>query len=223
MDPTGLPADSCMAREEVALWGFLHDLFRPPSAEQWNWLREDPARAAWTILAGMLDREVMPELPVPDSLSTFEQDYLAAFEVGLPHPPCPLIESHWNHTESVPKVLHENTLFYQHFGLKMSASTLETADHLCFQLDFLRHLARLWAEALEQEQPDKAAQIVQARADYLERHLGWIPEAAFAYREQRANGWPVEWMTLLAGCVEPIVAALPNVGCLAGSDRNSLS
>jgi DMSO reductase family type II enzyme chaperone len=202
MNQTDFPIDASMAREEVALWGFLHDLFRPPSEEQWNWLREEPARAAWTMLAGMVDLEVVPELPVPDTLAIFEQDYLSAFEVGLPHPPCPLIESHWNHTESVPKVLHENTLFYHHFGLKMSASTLETADHLRFQLDFLRHLARLCAEALEQNQPDKVEQIEQARAEYLERHLAWIPEAAHACREQLANGWPVEWMTLLAACVE---------------------
>jgi DMSO reductase family type II enzyme chaperone len=202
MNQTDFTMDANMAREEAALWGFLHDLFRPPSEEQWNWLREDPARAAWTMLAGMVNLEVVPELPVPDSLAIFEQDYLAAFEVGLPHPPCPLIESHWNHSESVPKVLHENTLFYHHFGLKMSESTLETADHLRFQLDFLRHLARLCAAALEQDRPDKAAQIEQARAEYLERHLGWLPEAAHTCREQLVNGWPVEWMTFLAGCIE---------------------
>jgi DMSO reductase family type II enzyme chaperone len=202
MDQTHSPVDSFIAKEKAALWGFLHDLFRPPSVEQWNWLREEPARAAWTMLAGMVDREVVPKLPVPDTQSAFEQDYLAAFEVGLPHPPCPLIESHWNHTESVPKVLHENTLFYHHFGLKMRASTLETADHLRFQLDFLRHLARLYAEALEQEQHGKANQIEQARADYLLRHLGWIAEAAHACHEQLSDRWSDEWMNLLAACVE---------------------
>jgi DMSO reductase family type II enzyme chaperone len=191
-----------MAREEAALWGFLHDLFRPPSTEQWNWLRKGAIRSTWMILAGNIECNVAPTLPVPETQAAFEQDYLAAFEVGLPHPPCPLIESHWNHTESVPKVLHENTLFYRHFGLKMSVSTLETADHLRFQLDFLRYLALLCAEAIEQDQPDKAAQIEQARADYLDRHLGWTIEAARACREQLSNHWPAQWMALLSACIK---------------------
>jgi len=202
MGQTDFTMDSTMAWEEAALWGFLHDMFRPPSEEQWQWLRAESTRSVWEILAGSIECDVVPTLPVPDTLAVFEQDYLAAFEVGLPHPPCPLIESHWNHSESVPKVLHENTMFYQHFGLKMSASTLETADHLRFQLDFLRYLSMLCAEALEQEQHDKAAQIEQARADFLERHLGWIPEAAQACRDQISAGWPAEWMDLIAVCVE---------------------
>jgi len=202
MDQTDCTIDPSMAREEAALWGFLHDLFRPPSEEQWRWLREDSARSAWAMLAGKAGRDVVPDLPVPDTQAAFGEDYLAAYEVGMPHPPCPLIESHWNHSESVPKVLHENTLFYHQFGLKMSPSTLETADHLRFQLDFLRYLALLFAETLEQGQHEKAAQIEQAHADYLERHLGWIPEAAQACRDQISAGWPAEWMDLLAGCVE---------------------
>jgi DMSO reductase family type II enzyme chaperone len=202
MNQTDYPIDAGMAREETALWGFLHDLFRPPSEEQWTWLSEEPARAAWTILAGLVSSEVVPELPVPDTYSVFEQDYLATFEVGLPHPPCPLIESHWNHTESVPKVLQENTLFYRQFGLKMSESTLETADNLRFQLDFLRYLALLCAEALELEQQEKVEQIEQARTEYLKRHLGWIPEAAHTCRERLPEGWPTKWMALLAGCIE---------------------
>jgi len=206
MDQTSFSVDSCTAREEAALWGFLHDLFRPPSTEQWNWLREEPARSAWAVLAGNLKCDVVPALPVPETQAVFEQDYLAAFDVGLPHPPCPLIESHWNHSESVPKVLHENTLFYHHFGLKMSASTFETADHLRFQLDFLRYLALLFAEALEKDQPDEAAQIEQARADYLERHLGWIPEAAQTCREQLSKRWPAQWMTLLSACIKQMAS-----------------
>ncbi len=201
MDQTDFAMDSGMVREEAALWGFLHDLFRPPSEEQWQWLCGEPARSAWAILAGHVESEVVPALPVPETQDAFEQDFIAAFEVGLPHPPCPLIESHWNHSESVPKVLHENTLFYQQFGLKMSASTLETADHLRFQLDFLRYLALLCVEAIEQKQPDKVAQIEQARADYLERHLGWTPEAAQTCRERLPEDWPAQWMTLLAACV----------------------
>lgn len=202
MAPADLTVDARMAREEAALWGFLHDLFRPPSAEQWNWLREEPARSAWTMLAGKIGREIVPVLPVPDSQAAFEEDYLSAFEVGLPHPPCPLIESHWNHTESVPKVLHENVLFYRHFGLEMRPSTLETADHLRFQFDFLRYLALLCSQALDQKQYDKVTQIERARGEYLVRHLGWVPEAARTGRETLFAGWRVEWLNLLAGCVE---------------------
>ncbi len=49
---------------------------------------------------------------------------------------------------------------------------------------------------------DFLAQIEQACADYLERHLGWITKAAQVCREKMTAGWPVEWMALLAGCVE---------------------
>jgi DMSO reductase family type II enzyme chaperone len=184
-------------REQAAGWRFFHDLLRFPSPEQWAWLHDPTVREAWRLLAGS------EELPLPQDLADYEQTYIAAFEVGLPSPPCPLIESHWNKTHPAPQILHENTLYYRRFGLQLRSSANEPADHLRHQLEFLRYLCQLEAEAHEAQDPDHAAQLALARGEYLERHVrSWAPAAA-AHLERLGPGeWPAEWLGLLAELVD---------------------
>ena len=73
--------------EEAAVWKFLHDLFRVPSGEQWEWLRTDAAHGAWWIIAERVDHGLPEELPKPEAYEEFEQQYLSTFEVGAPNPP----------------------------------------------------------------------------------------------------------------------------------------
>lgn len=181
--------------EEAAAWRFLHDLFRTPGPGQWNWLQSNTAKKAWRMIAESLGPSHPPDLPLPGNFESFEEGFLAAFEVGAPKPPCPLIESHWNTFASVPKVLHENMLFYKQFGLELRSSANETADHLRHQLEFLHYLCRFQALA---EPGEAAHQAARAHDDYLQRHLAhWLPRAARAAEEAFPGSWQEAWMRLL--------------------------
>jgi TorA maturation chaperone TorD len=187
------------AREDVlramaASFHYLHGLFRAPGTEQWAWLNSAECGAFWRALGEHLDIADASEDPgLPADSGEYESQYIAAFEAGTPHAPLPLIESHHNRRDPVPRVLHENVLFYQAFGLRLRSSANETADHLRHQLEFVAHLFGLEAEA-EAARGDAGApvcpgtlspenqnrdQIRRARREYLERHLSiWVPQAA---------------------------------------------
>jgi len=140
-------------------------------------------------------------LPLPVSYEEYAEDYISTFEVGLPAPPCPLIESHWNKRDPVPKVLHENMLFYKQFGLELRSSSNETADHLRHQLEFMHHLCRTEAEAIATGQVEYVDQYARARTDYTNRHLRfWIPLAHAAIDAIKPELWCTKWMDLLSRC-----------------------
>lgn len=186
-------------QEEAALWKFMHDLFRSPAIEQWNWLYEDRTQKAWALLVQNTGAQVPETLPFPSSPLEYEQDYIAFFEVGVPEPPCPLLESHWNKRDPLTKVLHENMLFYKQFGLQLRSSGHETADHLRHQLEFMRYLC-----GMEIKHGPLAEQIALARQEYRIRHLSsWIPRAALHLESAAPGSWAAQWMSLLAACCEP--------------------
>jgi DMSO reductase family type II enzyme chaperone len=197
-----LAAERCLDR--IATWKFLHDLFRAPSEPQWRWLQQEAVGQMWRQVVVRTSADDVPrEIPLPRTAAAFEEDYLATFEVGLPHPPCPLIESHWNKREPLAGVLHENILFYRRFGLELSAPGKETADHLLHQLEFVQYLYHLEATFDHDTDREKRDQIAHARRDFLERHIGyWVPVAAAALEEACPGSWALGWMSLLRSCCE---------------------
>lgn len=185
--------------DEAAAWAYWHDLFRSPSPEQWSWLISAPAQAAWVILAEHANMDDYPILPLPASYDEYTVEFVATFEVGMPQPPCPLIESHWNKRDPVPKVLHENMLFYKQFGLELRSSANETADHLRHQLEFMHYLCRREFDALMQDQLGIADQFFQARYEYVSRHLAyWLPRAYSALKDELPDLWCTRWIQLLS-------------------------
>jgi DMSO reductase family type II enzyme chaperone len=170
---------------------FAKDLFRAPGADQWGWLTSEPVAAFWKELSVALELEGCA-LELPESAERYEIEFIEAFEAGAPNPPVPLIESHYNKRDPVPKILHENILFYQTFGLRLKASANETADHLRHQLEFVGYLYRLEASELAGANRDEyLAQIREARQEYAERHLlSWLPKAA-----ERARPAPNPWVS----------------------------
>lgn len=193
-------AATATIREEALRWAFFHDLFRDPTQEQWEWLSTEAVRQAWSVLSAEYVKNSPGRLPLPDSREQFHEDYIAAFEVGAPSPPCPLIESHWNKRDSTPRILHENMLFYRQFGLELRSSANETADHLRHQLEFVHHLCSL-AERYGEESGDETAssQVFQAKREFIERHLlSWVPSAAASFERECPGWWASEWMNLLS-------------------------
>ncbi len=190
--------------ESAARWHFFLTLFKFPSLKQWIGLQEERSRRAWAILNRDLDADPALEMPVPADLQTYEDLYLSTFEVGVPHPVCPLIESHWNKRHPVPKILHENILFYKQFGLELRPAVHESADHLRHQLEFLLYLDRLEFQARGEADGEEAArQAARARGDFLERHPGcWVPAAARDLNGKQPGTWPSQWMNLLASALE---------------------
>lgn len=187
---------------------FFRDLFRFPSPEQWLWLHS-PAAAA--LLDGLARFGGGPESAsvLPPSAAEYEEEYIAVFDAGFPHPPCPLIETHWNKTEPAQNVIHEHVLFYKRFGLRLSESSRETPDHLRYQLDFHAHLLRLWESAERDPGGGQAGQFGLAERDFRRRRMaGWIAKASAALTGAGGPPWAVEWMGYLDSYLRELEAAI---------------
>ena len=156
---------------------FAHDLFKQPTAEQYAWLRSDECDRMWRALAEACGNLPL-RLPLPENLATLESQYIATYDVGEPTPLVPLLESHYNHRDPVPRILHENILFYRRFGLELRSSANETADHLRHQLEFVAYVCELATLSNDRAAPDVQSQIELALGDYVSRHLlSWLPQA----------------------------------------------
>ena len=81
-------------------------------------------------------REFSPD--TPETLEELRALYIGLFEAGLPHPRCPLLESHYVENRPSTEVVLENKLYYQHFGLQIQSKA--APDSLLSQLEFLSWL-----------------------------------------------------------------------------------
>lgn len=198
----------CIAElaEHMAAWNFFHDLFRAPSMPQWEWLNAEPAQKAWPILA---EAASLPDtLPLPATFSDYEQTYIATFDVGVPAPPCPLIESHWRRSQPGPQIVHENLLFYRHFGLAQRTGSQDTSDHLRPQTEFMAYLCNLQSRLMQSDpEGERIDQLQRARQDFLVRHMNsWIPAAAAELNRLSPPQWIADWLTLLDAHVQSACA-----------------
>jgi DMSO reductase family type II enzyme chaperone len=182
--------------EESSTWGFFHNLFRYPTEAQYEWLNSEQVEKAINILSTNLDGFELSQLP--STFDEYHQQFLSFFEVGVPAPPYPLIESHWNKRDPVPRVIHENILFYKKFGLEIKATAQETADHLLYQLEFLSYLCKLEAEYLEADSESEATQQARiGRYEYIDRHLkSWLPKAVEKMTNEDGT-WQCTWIRIL--------------------------
>src|SRR5581483_8334398 len=134
---------------------------------------------------------------VPTEWPDHESRYLACFEVGLPSPPVPLLASHYQKREPVPRVIHEHILFYRRFAMPGPDRDQAPADHLVYQLAFLVHLDELLRNgrvAIESA--------LWARQDFLSRHVcRWTAEASRQAAEKHLPGVYQALLALLAAAV----------------------
>jgi DMSO reductase family type II enzyme chaperone len=194
-----MPATSAALEElapaRMAVYRFLQEALRPPTAAQHAWLVGPAFAEALACACEPFGLSVPTGELVPPAYADHEARYLACFEVGLPGPPVPLLASHYNRREPAQRVLHEHILFYRCFGLAVSAQSAVPADHLVHQLAFLMRLDELVGRV---ERPS----LLLARRDFLERHVvAWVGRAAAAAEEKHL---PPLYCALLALAAEAV-------------------
>jgi hypothetical protein len=189
--PPAAAAPRELAETREAAYRFLLAALDKPAQERHAWLREPDFRRGLETLCDEFGAPLPPDELVPADFADYESDYIAAFEVGVPGPPVPLVASHYNRREPAPRIIHEHVLFYRRFGARPVCDNLEPADHLLNELAFLVHLDK-FPVAVEAE----AESVLRARHDFLTRQAAaWPARAAEA---ADAKGLPPPWPSLLA-------------------------
>ena len=162
------------ALEGLDLYRVFAACFGSPSRERFAWLSGREFRTLLKQLASELAGVAGAASSGFPSYEAYEAAYLALFEVGVPGPPVPLLES--AHTErAVPQeIILECVNFYEVLGLHPSGSAFP-ADHLVTQLEFLAAVRYLREGKTD---PAEVASLQRLENDFLERHvLSWLPAA----------------------------------------------
>jgi DMSO reductase family type II enzyme chaperone len=162
------PTDLDLYRVFAYCFGF-------PSAERFAWLSSREHRALLETLDSQLHarkkRRAVRRFPI---YSAYEAAYLALFEVGVPAPPVPLLDSAYSRSRPAQEVVLDCVNFYDVLGLRPSDAVFP-ADHLVTQLEFLSavRFLRAGSQLAEQE-----SQLRLLERDFIERHLlSWLPTA----------------------------------------------
>jgi len=159
--------------EEIDLYRFFAYFLGFPSPDRFERLSEAGLQEILAALwAGLGAEGEAPSVLMFKSYQQYEAAYIALFDVGIPEPPVPLLESHYHKAVPAQQTVLENTDFYRVLGLQPEAS-VAAPDHLLTQLEFLASVRYLQdncgAEAERQS-------LSRLESDFLERHLlSWIP------------------------------------------------
>jgi DMSO reductase family type II enzyme chaperone len=160
---------------ELDLYRVFAACFSYPSIERLVWLS---GRECLELLKGLgqlpRDRVSVSAIGRFWSYSSYESAYIALFEVGVPEPPVPLLESAHSDRQVPQEIVLECVNFYDVLGLRPSGSVFPT-DHLVTQLEFLAAARYLREQANDANQE---ASLRRLERDFLERHLlNWLPIA----------------------------------------------
>ena len=109
-----------------------------------------------------------------ENYADYEASYIGLFDVGMPEPPVPLLESYYSRDVSPQQTVLENTDYY--VVLELRANNSVTApDHLVTQLEFLASVRYLSENCPGSQQREDLRRLER---DFLEHHiLNWITAA----------------------------------------------
>ncbi len=161
--------------KDLDLYRVFAYAFGLPARERFDWLSRADSQAGLTLLCEEYGVSAPHEPRVFARYADYEAAYLSLFEVGLPEPPVPLLES--SHHRAVPaqQIVLDCVNFYMVLGLRHQGSSY-SADHLVTQLEFLA-AARFAREAAADA--EKRSELLRLERDFIERHLLiWLPVAA---------------------------------------------
>jgi DMSO reductase family type II enzyme chaperone len=186
-----------IARARLHVYRFLLSALDQPTREQHQWLASPAFDRALSTLCEQFGVPYPQGERVPADLADHESRYLASFEVGMPTAQVPLLASHYQRNEPVPRILHEHLLFYRRFGARLARWNREPADHVSNELAFLIHL-----DDLVQEGKYPVIPILRARRDFLTRHAqAWPARAARLAQQQDLSPLYQVLLSLLAAAV----------------------
>ena len=182
--------------EQVDLYRFFAFALGSPSAERFRWFQQPALPAALGRLWAELGcTGEFPGIGAYRDYAEYESTYITVFDVGLPEPLVPLLESAHNKTQPAQQTALENTFFYEVLGLK--ADPGRTApDHLLTQLEFLA--AVLYARENTPDGENRRS-LARLEREFLERHLlDWLPAAQKKLKRAQPPLFPVLLTLLLA-------------------------
>lgn len=147
--------------------------FGQPSHDSFSWLSGTAARSLWKRLGQRLQVKVnLSRANGFASFEAYEAGYIALFEVGVPEPPVPLLESAHSSGAVPQEIVLDCVNFYDVLGLRPSGSAFPP-DHLVTELEFLAAV-----RYLRERQSDSptAESLPRLERDFIERHLlNWLP------------------------------------------------
>lgn len=202
---TGLTPDEIAASESaVDLYRVFHYLFGFPSRDRFDRMRRPDFPGALALLW----RELRcpgdyPGVEMFEDYGKYESAYIALFDVGVPAPPVPLLESAWRKAQPAQQIVLDNVNFYSVLGLQCNTSRYP-ADHLLTQLEFLAAVRYAREHSATESNCESLRRLEQ---DFLGRHLGaWFPAASKKLRELNPPVFPV-LATLLEGFLRAQLSA----------------
>lgn len=182
--------------EQIDLYRFFAYAFALPTPERFQWFNQPGLPAALARLWQEFGcRGPFPGLGLYRDYQEYESTYLAIFDVGLPEPPVPLLESAHRKIQPAQQTALENVLFYEVLGLKPDPART-APDHLLTQLEFLSavRFARDHTPAEENRQS-----LARLERDFLERHLlSWLPTAQKKLEREQPPVFPLLVALLVA-------------------------
>ena len=159
----------------IDLFRLFARCFGQPSQELFVWFSGKDSRALWKQFARHLGADL--KLTRQDQFSDFsayEAAYIALFEVGVPEPPVPLLESAHSKRAVPQEIVLDCVIFYDVLELYPSGTAFP-ADHLVTQLEFLAAVRFLRENNPNAENADSLRRLED---DFIERHLlNWLPAA----------------------------------------------
>lgn len=172
----GSRPDEIAARESaVDLYRVFHFLFGFPSRDRFDRMcRPDFPDALAHYWKELHCAGSFPGVEPFEDYEKYESAYIALFDVGVPAPPVPLLESAWRKSQPAQQVVLDNMNFYDVLSLRCDTSRYP-ADHLLTQLEFLAAV-RYAQERADAERNRES--LSRLEHDFLARHLlAWFPAA----------------------------------------------
>jgi len=182
--------------EQVDLYRFFAFIFGSASTERFAWFRRPNFRPSLSRLwqdAGC--RGKFPGVSPFRNYAQYEATYISLFDVGVPAPPVPLLESAHHKTVLAQQIALENISFYDVLGLRADPAGYPP-DHLVTQLEFLSAVRFAGESATDAQNAESLARLER---DFLERHLlNWVPAAQKKLEDLNPPVFPVLMTLLLA-------------------------
>jgi|DewCreStandDraft_5_1066085.scaffolds.fasta_scaffold00942_6 DMSO reductase family type II enzyme chaperone len=169
------PKEASGSEDSVDLYRVFSFLFGFPSRERFAWMcRPDFSSGLASLWNELGCRGRFPRWRMFESYDQYESAYIALFDVGVPAPPVPLLESAWRKSQPAQQVVLDNVNFYEVLDLRCDMSRYP-ADHLLTQLEFLAAV-RYAQESTDAEMNRDS--LARLEHDFLDRHLlAWFPAA----------------------------------------------